>query len=110
MTRKQSATAIIVLDLGPGGGIHGGTVVAAGTVTHNIVNSSSFKYRARICGTDHAGQSPRKAAPSNTWLTVTGANEHNLKNIDVAIPLGTFHLHYRRFRVGEIDVAERDHL
>ena len=78
-----------LVDIGPGAGIHGGEIVAAGTPCEVMNNPKS------ITG---AYLSRRKTIPVPTerrkgngkTLTVIGAEEHNLKNIDVEIPLGCF--------------------
>ncbi len=78
-----------IIDLGPGAGEHGGQVVAAGTVRQIMHNPRSItgKYLAgklRI-------EVPSERRPGNgKYLTVVGAREHNLKDLTVRIPLGTF--------------------
>ncbi len=78
-----------LVDIGPGAGIHGGEIVAAGTPREVM------KHKTSITGSYLSG---RKRIPIPTqrrqgngnFLEVFGACEHNLKNIDVKIPLGCF--------------------
>jgi excinuclease ABC subunit A len=79
-------TADYVLDIGPGPGFHGGYVVAAGTPQDIMDNTAS------ITGDFLSGRRkievPQERRQPKAWLTVKGAKENNLKNIDVAFPLG----------------------
>lgn len=80
-------TADYLLDIGPGAGIHGGEIIAQGTPDEVIKNPDS------ITGQYLTGKRTIKAknhhrAGSGRQLTITGAQENNLKNIDVSIPLG----------------------
>ncbi len=83
-------SADYIVDLGPGAGIHGGYVVATGTVEDIVgcTNSLTGKY---LSG-EMFIEVPRKRKPVNPdqFLVVKGARENNLKNIDVYIPLGLF--------------------
>ena len=78
-----------IVDIGPGAGVHGGELVCSGSVS-----------KVKACKRSITGQylSKKKFVPipeerrqgSGNFLTVKGAQENNLKNIDVLIPLGTF--------------------
>ena len=75
-----------IVDIGPGAGEHGGKVVAAGTAEEIMacpesVTGAYLSGRLRI-------PVPEKRRTPSGWLTVKGAQENNLKKIDVEIPLG----------------------
>ena len=78
-----------VIDLGPGAGRHGGYVVATGTPEEIMRNPNSItgKYLSHQLSIPIP---PRRRVGNGKYLTVIGASENNLKNIDVRIPLGTF--------------------
>ena len=75
-----------IVDIGPGAGEHGGQVVAAGTAEDIMKNENS------ITGAYLSGRMkipvPKTRRTPTGWLTVKGAQENNLKNIDVDFPLG----------------------
>ncbi len=79
-----------IIDLGPGAGVRGGELIAAGTPGEILSNSRSLT--AKYLTGELAIPMPRqrvKPSPDRGWLEVLGARENNLKNIDVRIPLGT---------------------
>ncbi len=78
-----------IVDIGPGAGIHGGEIVAAGTPKEimSVPKSITGAYLARR-KTIKVPENRRKG--NGLSLDVIGAYEHNLKSIDVSIPLGTF--------------------
>ncbi|MDA0577721.1 MAG: excinuclease ABC subunit UvrA, partial [Verrucomicrobia bacterium] len=76
-----------VIDLGPGAGRLGGTVVAEGTLAEVLVSPTSVT--ARYLQPTRAAAPPRRAKGAGV-LRVMGASENNLRDIDVDIPLGLF--------------------
>ena len=76
-----------VIDLGPGAGKHGGELVAAGTPVEIEKASSSLTGRY-ISGAASVGARFEPRATNGKAITVLGAREHNLKNLDVSFPLG----------------------
>lgn len=77
-----------LLDIGPGAGVHGGQVVAAGTPRQVAKNKKSITGRY-LSGTESiAVPVARRKPQKDRWLTIKGARENNLKGIDVMIPLG----------------------
>jgi excinuclease ABC subunit A len=79
-----------VIDFGPGAGVHGGQVVAQGTVAQILADPKSTTGRY-LSGDLSIAVPARRVAPRSDkgWLEVLGATENNLRNIDVRIPLGT---------------------
>ena len=77
-----------IVDIGPGAGAHGGEVVATGTA------EDIMKVPESVTGQYLSGKKkipvPTSRRTPSAWLTVKGAQENNLKNIDVKIPLGVF--------------------
>lgn len=77
-----------IVDIGPGAGEHGGEVIAQGTVQdimacEKSITGAYLSRRLRI-------PVPETRKSPTGWLTVRGAAENNLKNIDVKLPLGVF--------------------
>jgi excinuclease ABC subunit A len=79
-----------VIDLGPGAGVRGGEIVAAGTLAEVLASKRSLT--AQYLTRELAIAVPKKRikpSPDRGWLEVLGAEENNLRNIDARIPLGT---------------------
>ena len=76
-----------VIDLGPGAGRLGGSLVAAGEPEAIAKNENSLTGRY-LSGTLEIPVPPERRKPNGKALVIHGAREHNLKNIDVEIPLG----------------------
>ena len=80
-----------IVDIGPGAGIHGGELVAAGSVSDIIARPRS------VTGTYLSGElkidvPEKRNLPDGRYLSVRGARQNNLKNIDVDIPVGLFNV------------------
>ena len=79
-----------IVDIGPGAGLEGGQVVAAGTLDEIKANPESIT-GLYLSGKRQIPIPPVRRVPdAEKWLTIQGAAENNLKNIDVKIPLGVF--------------------
>ena len=78
-----------LVDIGPGAGLHGGNVVAAGTPEEVMKNKNSLtgKY---LTGEEKIEVPKTRRKGNKKYLEIKGCKENNLKNIDVKIPLGTF--------------------
>jgi excinuclease ABC subunit A len=78
-----------VVDLGPGAGRHGGEVVACGTPVE-VLSSPASLTAQYLNGLRRIPVPQVRRTPGDGWLVVEGAAEHNLKGIDVRLPLGLF--------------------
>ena len=78
-----------IVDIGPGAGEHGGAVVYSGPVKGILKTKESITGQY-LSGKRSIPVPQQRRAPGNDWLTIKGAREHNLQNIDVRIPLGCF--------------------
>ncbi len=80
-------SADYLIDIGPGAGIHGGEVVAAGSPQEvaKIKTSITAQY---LSGKKVIGVPKKRRSGNGNELIIRGAKENNLKNIDVTIPLG----------------------
>ena len=78
-----------LIDIGPGAGVHGGEVVAAGTPEEVMANPDSLTGQY-LCGKKKIPVPQSRRPGSGKFLKVVGAAENNLRHIDVSFPLGTF--------------------
>ena len=78
-----------IVDIGPGAGIHGGEIVAACTPKELLKNTNSVT-ADYLSGRRSIPVPGKRRAGSGKWLTVFGAAQNNLKNVDFRLPLGRF--------------------
>ncbi len=92
-------TADYVIDMGPGAGIHGGEVIAAGTRDQILKNKNSLTAQyltgakeIKVPAVRRKGKTAegKKGATITQMLEVVGARENNLKNVHAQVPIGTF--------------------
>jgi len=78
-----------IVDIGPGAGVHGGQVVACGTA-EEIMNTPGSITGDYLSGRKKIPVPAQRRTGNGHFLTVRGAAENNLRNVDVSIPLGVF--------------------
>ncbi len=78
-----------VIDMGPGAGIHGGEVVAAGTPREILAHPKSLTGQY-LSGKLKIEVPTKRLSPGDKFITIVGAKENNLRNLTVKIPLGLF--------------------
>lgn len=78
-----------IIDIGPGAGVQGGQIVAQGTLEDikKVPESITGQY---LTGYREIPVPLTRRSPGNRWLELLGAQEYNLKNIDIRMPLGLF--------------------
>ncbi|MEP6495276.1 MAG: excinuclease ABC subunit UvrA [bacterium] len=79
-----------VIDLGPGAGKHGGEVIAVGTIDEIMRNPASITGKFLVGEMSIPTPSTRRPPDKYKTFRIEGAKEHNLRNLDVDIPLGLF--------------------
>jgi excinuclease ABC subunit A len=79
-----------VIDMGPGAGIHGGEIIAEGTVEDIMRAPRSLTGRYLVGLEQIAVPAKRRKAVHDRWIKVSGAKGNNLKNVSAQIPIGTF--------------------
>ena len=82
-------TADFLVDIGPGAGIHGGRVVAAGT-PEEVMKVAESKTGQYLAGTLRMEIPSERRKGNGQKIVLSGVTEHNLKNVSIEIPLGTF--------------------
>ena len=78
-----------IVDVGPKAGVHGGRIVATGTPEQIMKNDASITGQY-LSGKKSIPVPKKRKKPTDAKITVIGARQNNLKNIDVDIPLGLF--------------------
>ncbi len=78
-----------IVEMGPGPGLHGGQIVAQGSV-EEIRSSAASLTGQYLSGRRQIAVPPVRRSPNGTWLRIVGARENNLKDVTVKIPLGVF--------------------
>lgn len=78
-----------LIDIGPGAGVHGGSVIAAGTPEEVMKNEKSLTGQY-LSGDKYIPLPEERRKPDGRWIEVTGAKENNLKNVKAKFPLGLF--------------------
>ncbi|MGI6575931.1 MAG: excinuclease ABC subunit UvrA [bacterium] len=87
--RETIEAADYIVDIGPGAGEQGGHVVAAGTL-EEIMRAPNSLTGDYLSGRREIVVPEQRRRPNGNWIKVKGAREHNLKSIDVSIPMGVF--------------------
>ncbi len=82
-------TADYLIDLGPGAGVHGGTVTAAGT-PEEVMRVSESLTGQYLAGTLRMALPEKRRKGNGCSIKLTGVTEHNLKNVGIEVKLGTF--------------------
>lgn len=82
-------TADWIVDIGPGAGVHGGKVIASGTPQQVMQVEQSVTGRY-LSGKLYMQLPEKRREGNGSFISIKGAREHNLRNISVDIPLGTF--------------------
>ncbi len=79
-----------LIDMGPGAGVHGGEVIAAGTPDEVLKSAKSLTAQYLTGKRSIAVPPERRPGRKGQWIEVVDAHENNLKHINVKFPLGTF--------------------
>lgn len=79
-----------ILDIGPGAGVHGGAIVAEGTLDQVLASPRSVTAKYLSGERGIAVPEKRREARDDQWIELKGASGNNLKDVDVRIPVGVF--------------------
>lgn len=82
------SAADFVVDIGPGAGIHGGSIVSQGTPA--MIKKDPKSLTGQFLSGKQMVTVPKTRRKPSKYITITGASEHNLQGVDVQIPLGCF--------------------
>ena len=80
-----------LIDIGPGAGIHGGEIVAAGTPQEVMANENSITGQY-LSGKRKIHVPTQRRTPNGNFIEIIGATENNLKNVNVKIPMGVINV------------------
>ena len=75
-----------IIDMGPGAGIHGGRIVSHGTLAQILKDKKSLT--AKFLTGENKIEVPKERKKATKYLKLNGATEHNIKNLNLCIPLG----------------------
>lgn len=78
-----------IIDIGPGAGIHGGTIMSQGTPKEVMEDPNSLTGQY-LSGRKFIPVNTERRKPTDKWLEVRGAKENNLRNLNVKFPIGVF--------------------
>ncbi|QJD85159.1 excinuclease ABC subunit UvrA [Cohnella herbarum] len=78
-----------IIDIGPGAGIHGGTIMSEGTPQQVMADEKSLT-GAYLSGRKFIPVPQERRKPNGNWIEIKGAKENNLKNLNTKFPLGVF--------------------
>lgn len=78
-----------IIDIGPGAGVHGGQIVAQGTI-QDIIKCEESITGQYLSGKLKIELPSERRKPNGKWIKITGAKENNLKNIKAEFPMGVF--------------------
>jgi len=87
--REAILAADHVVDMGPGAGVHGGSIVAQGTPDELMADPTSIT-GPYLSGKKHLPIPRSRRAPTDAAVSVAGARAHNLRNVTVDLPVGLF--------------------
>lgn len=87
--RDTMEAADYIIDMGPGAGAHGGSVIASGHPREIMSDAASVTGRFLRGKQEIALPETRRMPQSDRWLEISGCHENNLKNVLLRIPLGT---------------------
>jgi excinuclease ABC subunit A len=86
--RETMLAADYIVDMGPGAGVHGGQIIAQGSLDEIVKDPASVTGKWLCESARHKPGSVKRKSPSKKTLRIEGARTHNLQDVTVSIPLG----------------------